>query len=65
MKEKIGTDAGRLWAVLNEEGAKSVKEVKKILKLTEKDVYAAIGWLAREEKLGFGEMDSEVYLTLI
>jgi len=65
MKEKIGADAGRLWAVLNEMGTKSVKEVKKLTKLTDKEVYAAIGWLAREEKLGFGETEGEVYLMLL
>jgi len=53
MKEKIGNDAGRLWKVLDVEGAKSIKELKKATKLTDKEIYAAIGWLAREEKLAF------------
>ncbi|MDR1682793.1 MAG: winged helix-turn-helix domain-containing protein [Candidatus Symbiothrix sp.] len=64
MKEKIGNDAGRIWSVLNEAGTKSVKELKKLTKLTEKEIYAAIGWLAREEKLCFGENEDGVYLTL-
>ncbi|MDR0613308.1 MAG: winged helix-turn-helix domain-containing protein [Dysgonamonadaceae bacterium] len=54
MKEKIGTDAGSVWKVLNEQGAKSIKELKKLTKLTEKEIYTAVGWLAREEKLIFG-----------
>ena len=65
MKEKIGSDAGRVWNVLNEQGAKTVKELKKLTKLTEKEIYAAMGWLAREEKLHFEEKEEEVYLTLV
>jgi hypothetical protein len=65
MKEKIGTDAGRLWTVLDEQGgAKSVKELKKLTKLTDKEIFAAIGWLAREEKLAFDEVESELFLSL-
>jgi len=53
MKEKIGSDAGLVWKVLDAEGTKSLKELKKATKLNDKEVYAAIGWLAREEKLAF------------
>ncbi|MDR0863890.1 MAG: winged helix-turn-helix domain-containing protein [Candidatus Symbiothrix sp.] len=64
MKEKIGSDAGRLWTVLSEEGAKSVKELKKLTKLTDKEIYAAIGWLAREEKLIFDPKETDLHLSL-
>ena len=63
MLEKIGIDAGRVWNVLNEEGSKTLKEVKKSLKMTDKEIYAAIGWLAREGKLVFIEKE-ELYLSL-
>jgi len=65
MKEKIGNDAGLVWKVLDTQGTKSVKELKKATKLTDKEIYAAIGWLAREEKLAFGQEDDELYLSLI
>jgi hypothetical protein len=64
MKEKIGNDAGRIWKVLDEQGAKSVKELKKATKLVDKEIYAAIGWLAREEKLAFNNVEEELYLSL-
>ncbi|GHS98228.1 hypothetical protein FACS189421_06430 [Bacteroidia bacterium] len=64
MLEKIGSDAGRVWNVLNEEGTKSLKELKKLLKLTDKEIYAAIGWLSREEKLIFNEKEPDLYLSL-
>ncbi|GHT18852.1 hypothetical protein AGMMS4957_01930 [Bacteroidia bacterium] len=65
MKERIGDNAGQVWAVLSEEGQKSVKELKKLTKLTDKDVYAALGWLAREDKLHFHENETDVYVALV
>jgi hypothetical protein len=65
MKEKIGNDAGRIWNVLNEERTKSVKELKKLTKLNDKEIYAAIGWLAREEKLVFDLQETDLFLSLI
>jgi hypothetical protein len=65
MKEKIGTDAGLIWKVLDEQGAKSIKELKKLTKLKEKDIYAAMGWLAREEKLTFSKEEDDITLSLM
>jgi hypothetical protein len=64
MLEKIGNDAGLVWNVLNETGVKSIKDLKKTVKMTDKDIYAAIGWLAREEKLVFIEKENELHLSL-
>jgi len=64
MKEKIGSDAGLIWKVLDAQGMKSVKELKKATKLVDKEIYAAIGWLAREEKLVFDQEDDDLYLSL-
>ena len=51
MVEKIGINAGKVWTILDETGRMNVKDLKKTSKLTDKDLYAAIGWLAREGKL--------------
>lgn len=64
MIEKIGTNAGKVWTVLDEAGRQNVKEVKKTTKLTDKDLYAAIGWLAREGKISLEEVEKELYLSL-
>jgi hypothetical protein len=64
MLEKIGNDAGRVWNVLHETGMQSVKNLKKTVKMTDKEIYATIGWLAREEKLTFVEKEGELYLSL-
>lgn len=38
--------------------------LKKATKLNDKDVYAALGWLAREDKIYFVETESELIVGL-
>jgi hypothetical protein len=61
--EKIGISAGLVWASL-EKGELNVKAVKKATKLTEKDLNLALGWLAREGKIKFNEVEGELFVTL-
>lgn len=49
--EIIGCWAGSVWTALSEADALGMKQLKKITKLKEKELYAAIGWLAREGKI--------------
>lgn len=49
--EFIGTSAGSVWTALNEADALGIKQLKKITKLKDKEIYAALGWLAREGKI--------------
>lgn len=65
MKEKIGFNAGAVWTYLDANGKSGLKEVRKACKLTEKDMYAALGWLAREEKIDFTTTKEDVILELI
>ena len=52
MIKLIGTNAGLVWRALSKTGRMSVKELKKETKLkTDKELFAAIGWLAKEGKL--------------
>ncbi|MBO4369931.1 MAG: winged helix-turn-helix domain-containing protein [Paludibacteraceae bacterium] len=65
MEKKVGTNAGLVWQALN--GAKKaveVKDLKKVTKLTEKDLYAAFGWLLREGKISVKEEGKEVFVSL-
>ncbi|MEN6589576.1 MAG: winged helix-turn-helix domain-containing protein [Proteiniphilum sp.] len=64
MIERIGINAGKVWTVLDETGRQNVKDVKKTTKLTDKDLYAALGWLAREGKVAMEEVDKERYISL-
>lgn len=49
--ETIGTNAGSVWVALSTAEALGVKQIKKITKLKDKEVFAALGWLAREGKI--------------
>jgi hypothetical protein len=48
---KIGTDAGKVWEVLNTKGQCEIYDISRYAKMEEQDVYAALGWLARENKI--------------
>lgn len=63
LNETIGANAGKVWTAL-QEGALSAKAVKKSTKLAEKDLNLALGWLAREGKLVFTEVEGELVLSL-
>lgn len=61
----IGTNAGLIWNALDKLGKMDVKQLKKVTKIrTEKDVYAALGWLAKEDKLTFVYEDSTLLVSL-
>ena len=64
MVEKIGTWAGLVWNALNENEVLGNKEIKKVTKLKDKELYAAIGWLAREGKLNIAESEDGKELVL-
>ena len=49
--EVIGTYAGAVWEARNGNGTLTVKQLKKATKLKDKEVFAALGWLAREGKV--------------
>ena len=47
----IGNNAGILWNVLNANGKMTETKLKKESGLGSADFYAALGWLARENKI--------------
>lgn len=64
--ETIGLWAGAVWNALNDaNGSLNVKGLKKTTKLKEKEVFAAIGWLAREGKVNVTEIEKDVEVNLI
>ena len=62
-KEIIGLNAGKVWEALNAADAMGVKQLKKVTKLKDKELFAALGWLAREGKVTF-EVADEVTVAL-
>ena len=61
--EKNGTNAGLLWTALEENGPLPFKKAKTKLKLTNADLYMAMGWLDREGKISISD-DEEMVMSL-
>ena len=62
--EVMGSWDGLVWNALNEVESMNFKQLKKVTKLKEKELYAAFGWLGREGKLNFAEAEGELVLSL-
>lgn len=63
-KETIGKNAGLVWNALCSGERLSLKGLKKATKLKDKELYAALGWLAREDKVMLEETDEEILVGL-
>ena len=63
--EVIGINAGLVWNALNGNGKLTLKKIKKATKFKEKEIYAALGWLARQAKVTFDEAAEEIVIELI
>ena len=55
-KHQIGLNAGIVWHLLHNNERWTYRDLKKASGLSDRDLDAAIGWLAREDKIDF---DSE------
>jgi len=65
MIEAFGINAGKIWTILDEKGKQDIKEVKKASKLTDKNLYAALGWLGREGKIKMEEVGKDIFISLV
>ena len=63
--ETMGLWAGAVWTALDEQGKLGVKGLKKATKLKETEIYAALGWLAREGKVNVVDSETDVMVSLI
>lgn len=63
-KDMIGIWAGIVWRTLNERGNLSIHELQQSTSLEYAAIYSAVGWLAREDKISFGdneELSLDIY----
>ncbi len=65
LKEKAGELAGKIWNALDGTEGMPVKQLKKTLKSTDKDLYLGFGWLLREGKISVEEVEGELFAKLI
>lgn len=64
-EELIGKNAGLVWGALsNDREPQSITRLKTLTDLKEKDLYMALGWLAREGKIHFIESGTQVRVQL-
>ena len=56
-KYEIGNMAGLVWQILNNKGKLSFEQLQEETMLGSESLFAAIGWLAREDKIDFDEQD--------
>lgn len=66
--DTIGQMAGLVWGAVAEADILSTKQIKKMTKLKDKELYAALGWLAREGKVSFqpsAEDEKDLLIQLV
>ncbi len=59
----IGENAGKLWTLLESGSEFSVNQLTSRLNMTRDDVFAAVGWLAREGKIYCRKQDDELFFS--
>ena len=58
-KYQMGLNAGVVWHLLNDNNRWSYCDLKKASGLSDRDLSAAIGWLAREDKIDFDSCEDD------
>ena len=51
----IGTNAGKIWKIMDIWGEVEFSTIKKLTDADDEEVYSALGWLARENKICIDE----------
>ncbi len=64
LKTKAGETAGKIWGALNGTEGLTAKQLKKVTKLTDKDLFLGLGWLLREDKVRVSETEGELFISL-
>jgi Winged helix-turn-helix domain (DUF2582) len=64
MDTQIGEAAGRIWQYLAEQGEATLPQLQRGTTLPERLLLMGVGWLAREDKLGFVQECGGLKLSL-
>ncbi len=62
---KIGADAGTVYNVLSKNGEQTIKALRRQTKLKDKELLLALGWLSREDKVEFKDVEDDCYVALV
>jgi hypothetical protein len=62
-KDQIGFNAGKIWQKLEKDLTDTnIKKIKRELKMNSMELGAALGWLARENKITFVSDEKAMYV---
>ena len=64
LKEIAGEIGGKIWNALDGTEGLTAKQIKKVTKLVDKDLFLGLGWLLREDKVSTQEIDGELFIKL-
>ena len=62
---EIGENAGKLWKFLNLKGQSDFSTLIKSVELKNEEMFSAIGWLSRENKIKLSYKDKQLLFSLI
>jgi hypothetical protein len=62
--KEIGEHAGTIWRMLESKGETPVSQISKAAEMTAEECWLALGWLAREGKIEFTEIDGQKAVRL-
>ena len=51
VEEYFGSKAGTVWSALKSKGPLNIAQLKRATRLSDSEIYGALGWLSRENKI--------------
>ena len=60
----FGEKAGAIWRALNQNGPSNITNLVKITSLSREEVFSALGWLGREDKILLEQKGREMIFSL-
>ncbi len=64
MIREIGMAAGTIWNLLKKDGETNITQLQKKTGLPQNQLYLALGWLAREDKIQFRRDRRAIFIGL-
>ncbi len=64
LTNEIGDNAGKIWRLLDLQGPADISTITKVTDIKIEDIYSAVGWLSRENKIKFLCKDRQLIYEL-
>ncbi|MCD7973764.1 MAG: winged helix-turn-helix domain-containing protein [Candidatus Azobacteroides sp.] len=60
----IGKDAGKIWRLLAKTGRMTIWKIVELTNFPELYIFLTLGWLSRENKINYLEIEDELYVEV-